>query len=74
MVKRKKRLEKQVKGLEKQKKKHESKLNKKLAIHHMDYDKKNNNEYNLIPLCNKCHSQTNFNRGYWIQYFKKKAA
>jgi len=40
-------------------------------VHHIDYDKKNCNSENLITLCHSCHSKTNFNRDYWISYFKK---
>ncbi|MFA5014816.1 MAG: HNH endonuclease signature motif containing protein [Actinomycetota bacterium] len=40
-------------------------------IHHKDYDKKNCNPENLITLCNNCHSKTNGNRKYWINYFLK---
>ncbi len=43
---------------------------KKLDIHHIDYDKKNCNPNNLISLCRKCHLRTNYNRNYWINYFK----
>ena len=42
---------------------------KKLAIHHIDYNKLNSNPQNLISLCNSCHSLTIFNRIHWIQYF-----
>lgn len=45
---------------------------KKLAIHHIDYDKKNINENNLISLCFKCHGKTNYNRERWILYFNDK--
>lgn len=38
--------------------------------HHIDYDKDNNSEYNLIFLCGHCHSKTNTNRAFWTQYFK----
>ena len=38
---------------------------KKLDVHHIDYDKKNNNPINLISLCVKCHRKTNWNREYW---------
>lgn len=41
-------------------------------VHHIDYDKKNCNPINLITLCHSCHSKTNFNRKYWIEYFNKK--
>jgi len=40
------------------------------AIHHIDYDKWNNSEYNLVFLCNYCHNKTNGNRAFWEQYFK----
>lgn len=46
--------------------------NKKLAIHHIDYNKKNNKENNLVSLCNSCHSKTNFKRSDWAKYFKEK--
>lgn len=36
-----------------------------LNIHHIDYNKSNNNENNLITLCNNCHGQTNYNREIW---------
>lgn len=42
---------------------------RRLAIHHIDYDKKNNNPNNLISLCDKCHLKTNYNRDYWKNYF-----
>lgn len=41
---------------------------KRLAIHHIDYDKKNCDHRNLISLCPTCHSKTNHKRIYW-QYF-----
>jgi hypothetical protein len=44
--------------------------NKRLCVHHINYNKKDNNPKNLISLCNKCHSKTNSNRKYWINYFK----
>jgi hypothetical protein len=43
--------------------------NKNLHIHHIDYDKLdicNGKEWPFVPLCNKCHSKTNFNRHYWF--------
>ncbi len=41
----------------------------KLATHHIDYNKKNNNPLNLISLCPKCHNKTNYNREFWKRYF-----
>lgn len=47
----------------------EKKLGRKLSIHHIDYNKKNNNEDNLISLCISCYMQTNFKRNDWKNYF-----
>jgi hypothetical protein len=33
-------------------------------VHHIDYNKKNTSELNLITLCNNCHSSSNQNRKY----------
>jgi len=44
----------------------------RLHIHHIDYDKKNNDEGNLISLCKGCHMQTNFDRKDWTNYFQNK--
>jgi len=44
----------------------------KLLIHHIDYDKQNCKDTNLITVCNSCNSKANFNRDYWINYFKEK--
>lgn len=40
-----------------------------LHIHHIDYDKKNCEEKNLITLCRKCNSKVNKNRLQWYSYF-----
>lgn len=44
----------------------------KLHIHHIDYNKKNNNPKNLVTLCDSCHTKTNGknNRNYWINYYQ----
>jgi hypothetical protein len=41
----------------------------KLSVHHIDYNKKNNDPVNLISLCRHCHLKTNYNREHWTQYF-----
>jgi len=42
---------------------------KKLAVHHIDYDKKNNEPTNLITLCCVCHAKTTHGkRNYWTKY------
>jgi len=50
----------------------EKKLGYRLTCHHIDYNKKNNNPDNLICLCKSCHSQTNFGREDWTNYFNNK--
>lgn len=50
----------------------QEKLECMLSIHHIDYDKHNNNPNNLISLCRSCHQQTNFNRDDWTNYFNEK--
>lgn len=37
----------------------------KLHVHHIDYNKQNNQEENLITLCFRCHMLTNFQRDFW---------
>jgi len=49
----------------------EEELNRKLDVHHIDYDKKNCNEENLISLCKSCHMKTNFKRKYYRKAFAK---
>jgi hypothetical protein len=41
-----------------------------LAIHHIDYNKKNCKETNLISLCGGCNSKVNYDRNKWMKYFK----
>ncbi len=43
-----------------------------LHIHHIDYDKTNNNLENLITLCNSCHSKTNpkTKRQYFTEFYQ----
>ena len=40
------------------------------GTHHIDYNKDNCSEINLIFLCQYCHSKTNANRPFWQQYFE----
>jgi len=42
---------------------------KRLAVHHIDYNKNNCKKNNLITLCNPCHFRTNHNRNYWKKLF-----
>ena len=47
-------------------------LGKNPSIHHIDYNKKNNNHSNLICLCDTCHGKTTYDRKDWTRYFKEK--
>jgi len=38
-------------------------------VHHIDYDKTNCKEKNLIILCHKCNIKVNYNRDCWYLYF-----
>lgn len=50
---------------------HREKYKRPLCIHHIDYNKINCKEKNLITLCFVCHGKTNGNRKYWKNYFIK---
>jgi 5-methylcytosine-specific restriction endonuclease McrA len=43
-------------------------------VHHIDYNKNNHSPNNLITLCKTCHNKTNFNKDYWIKFFREKEA
>ena len=40
-----------------------------LTVHHIDYNKMNNNQENLITLCSGCNSRMNANREFWKRYW-----
>jgi len=40
-------------------------------VHHIDYDKGNNDLCNLITLCHMCHPYTNGNRECWQNHFEQ---
>lgn len=45
---------------------------RKLHVHHIDYDKKNCQLSNLTSLCTGCNSKVNFNREKWTRCFQNK--
>ena len=47
-------------------------IGRKLSIHHIDYNKKNCEESNLITTCHWCNLKANYNRNYWNIFYKKK--
>jgi len=48
------------------------KIEQKLTVHHIDYDKQNSNLNNLITLCASCNGKVNRDRDYWTEFFKNK--
>lgn len=42
---------------------------RKMPVHHIDYDKTNCSPQNLITLCGKCHTKTNYRRDHWQKHF-----
>jgi len=42
-----------------------------LTVHHIDYDKKNCVESNLMAACSGCNARFNFNRDYWKDLFQE---
>ena len=42
------------------------------SVHHIDYNKRNNEKDNLVTLCRKCHGKTNYNRIFWNFYFNQR--
>ena len=45
----------------------------KLDVHHINYDRTNNDPLNLVALCKSCHARTNFSRKLWITFFRSNA-
>jgi len=46
--------------------------NKRLSVHHVNYDKMiccNDMKPLFVPLCHSCHMKTNFNREFWQEFF-----
>ena len=42
---------------------------RKIEIHHINYNKQNCKENNLITLCKLCNMKANSNRDYWFAYY-----
>lgn len=51
---------------------HQSELKNKLDTHHIDFNKLNDADNNLITLCHSCHSQLSYDRDNWTSYFQQK--
>lgn len=47
-------------------------LGQVLEVHHIDYDKYNCKETNLITTCKQCNLRANYNRDYWQKYYTNK--
>lgn len=44
---------------------------KRLTLHHVDYDKKNCSHNNLITLCSSCNARANANRPFWQELYQE---
>ena len=42
-----------------------ARFGRKLNVHHIDYNRRNNDPTNLISLCQACHAKTNGDRDYY---------
>jgi transposase-like protein len=51
---------------------HISSYKRKLHIHHIDYDRNNCIDTNLITLCLPCNLKANYERDCWEKYYKNK--
>lgn len=47
----------------------EGTLKQNLCVHHIDYNKDNSKEYNLITLCHICNTKVNSKRQNWTEFF-----
>jgi len=43
-----------------------------LHVHHIDYNKENCKEDNLITVCLSCNTRANYNRNYWEEFYTQK--
>ena len=43
-----------------------------LHVHHIDYNKENCSQDNLITTCQQCNLRANSNRDYWKELYLKK--
>ena len=49
-------------------------FHKKLDVHHIDYNKENCRETNLISVCHSCNIIANYTRDYWYAFYTYKVA
>lgn len=42
---------------------------KRFSVHHINYTKDDLDYWNLVLVCNSCHTKTNYRRDYWIKFF-----
>jgi len=51
----------------------QSECSKKLAVHHIDYDKRNSDPVNLVSLCLRCHGRVHKNKKHWKGFLQAQA-
>jgi len=52
--------------------KHYQLLKRNLTVHHIDYNKENCKEDNLITVCRSCNLRANYHRNYWKIFYQNK--
>ena len=50
----------------------EKQNDRKLSVHHIDYNKENSDPNNLIALCRACNTKVNYKRRLWKKFFQRK--
>ena len=45
-------------------------ISKKICVHHIDHNRWNNNQTNLITLCKSCDITANYNRDWWKTFYQ----
>jgi hypothetical protein len=45
---------------------------RRLEIHHINYNKEDCDEFNLITLCKVCNIMANYNRVHWELFYRTK--
>ena len=43
----------------------------RIMRHHIDYNKKNCDQWNIITVCGSCNSRANYNRGFWRRHYRR---
>lgn len=48
------------------------KIGRGLSVHHIDYNKENDQDDNLITVCLSCNTTVNYDREFWQEFFTRR--